>query len=198
MNEEVLKAILSEILEEQKMLNINNDLLTKAIEDFSEKLSEFENKLSNNLVSTREETKLVITNLQKLKIIIEAQPKQVIHEKRILFFPETYKQEFYKIVFGRVVKLVAIILVALFAFFLLKDLLIQQDNRKYKPAWEWLYQHQSHKGKAVMDSIFYLNKLREIIAVKLYYAPGSIILSKAIIAPMIIFVIILKDSSVAG
>ena len=89
MNEEVLKAILSEILEEQKMLNINNGLLTKAIEDFSEKLSEFENKLSNNLVSTREETKLVITNLQKLKIIIEAQPKQVIHEKRILFFPET-------------------------------------------------------------------------------------------------------------
>jgi hypothetical protein len=152
MNEEILKEVLTEISEEQKMLNINNGLLTKAIEDFSEKLSEFENKLSNNHVSTREETKLVITNLQRLKTMIDAQPKEVIHEKRILLFPETYKQEFYKIVFGKVVKLVAIILVTLFAFFLLKDLLIEQDNRKYKPAWEWLYQHQDNKGKAVMDS----------------------------------------------
>lgn len=156
MNEEVLKAVLSEILEEQKMLNINNGLITKAVEDFSEKLSDFENKLSGLQVSTGSDLQVINRNLQRLKIIIEAQPKQVIHEKRILLFPETYKQEFYKIVFGKVVKLVAIILVTLFTFFFLKDLLIQQDNRKYKPAWEWLYQHQSDKGRAVMDSVFLL------------------------------------------
>jgi len=155
MNEEILKAVLTEILEEQKMFNINNGLLTKAIEDFSEKLSDFDNKLSDNHVSTREETKLVITNLQRLKTVIEAQPKQMIHEKRILLFPETYKQEFYKIIFGKVVKLFAIVTVTLFAFFFLKDLLIQHDNTKYKTAWEWLYQHQSNKGKAVMDSAFF-------------------------------------------
>lgn len=154
MNEEVLKAILAEILEEQKMFNTNNGLLTKAIEDFSEKLSDFENKLSDNLVSTREETKLVITNLQRIKTIIEAQPKQVIHEKRILLFPETYKQEFYKIIFGSIVKSFAILIVTLFAFFFLKDLLIQDDNTKYKTAWELLYQDQSNKGKALMDSVF--------------------------------------------
>lgn len=156
MNEEVLKAVLAEILEEQKMLNINNGLITKAVEDFSEKLSDFENKLSGLQVSTGSDLQVINRNLQRLKIIIEAQPKQVIHEKRILLFPETYKQEFYKIVFGKVVKLVAIILVTLFTFFFLKDLLIQQDNRKYKPAWEWLYQHQSDKGRAVMDSVFLL------------------------------------------
>ena len=133
MNEEVLKAILAEILEEQKMLNTNNGLLTKAIEDFSEKLSDFENKLSNNHVSTQEETKLVITNLQRLKTIIDAQPKQMIHEKRILLFPETYKQEFYKIIFGSVVKSFAILIVTLFAFFFLKDLLIQHENEKFNP-----------------------------------------------------------------
>jgi len=156
MNEEVLKAVLSELLEEQKMFNTNNGLLTKAIEDFSEKLLDFDNKLSNNLVSTREETKLVITNLQRLKTIIEAQPKQVIHEKRILLFPETYKQEFYKIIFGSVVKSFAILIVTLFSFFFLKDLLIQDDNTKYKTAWELLYQHQSNKGKVLMDSVFLL------------------------------------------
>lgn len=154
MNEEVLKAVLSEILEEQKMLNINNGLITKAVEDLSEKLSDFENKLSNTKESTGADLQSINTNLQRLKIIIEAQPKQVIHEKRILLFPETYKQEFYRIVFGKVIKLVAIILITLFAFFLLKDLLIQQDNAKYKAAWGWLYQHQSNKGKAVMDSVF--------------------------------------------
>jgi len=156
MNEEVLKAVLSEILEEQKMLNINNGLLTKAIEDFSEKLSDFENKLSNNHVSTREETKLVITNLQRLKTIIEAQPKQMIHEKRILLFPETYKQEFYKIIFGGVVKSFAILIVTLFAFFFLKDRWIHHENTKYKESWKWIYQHQSNKGKAVMDSVILL------------------------------------------
>lgn len=152
MNEEVLNAVLSEILEEQKMFNINNGLLTKAIEDFSEKLSDFENKLSNTKGSTGADLQMINTNLQILKTIIKAQPKQVIHEKRILLFPETYKQEFYKIVLGKVVKLVAIIIVTLFAFFFLRDLLIQHDNAKYKAAWEWLYQYQGNKGKAVMDS----------------------------------------------
>ena len=161
MNEEVLKAVLSEILEEQKILNTNTGLLTKAVEDFSEKLSDFENIISDISVSTEANLQLVNTNLQRLKIIIEDQPKQVIHEKRILLFPETYKQEFYRIVFGKVVKLVAIILVTLFTFFLLKDLLIQHDNRKYKTAWEWLYQNQNDKGRAVMDSVFFTSKISE-------------------------------------
>ena len=156
MNEEVLKAVLAEILEEQKMLNINNGLITKAVEDFSEKLSDFQNKLSNTEGSTGADLQIINTNLQRLKIIIEAQPKQVILEKRILLFPETYKQEFYKIVLGKVVKLVAIIFVTLFASFFLKDLLIQQDNRKYKTTWKWLYQHQNDKGRVVMDSVFLL------------------------------------------
>jgi len=76
----------------------------------------------------------------------------MIHEKRILLFPETYKQEFYKIIFGSVVKSFAILIVTLFAFFFLKDLLIQHENEKFKTAWEWLYQHQSNKGKVLMDS----------------------------------------------
>jgi hypothetical protein len=164
MNEEVLKAVLSEILEEQKMLNINNGLITKVVEDFSEKLSDFENKLSNTKGGTGADIELINTNLQRLKIIIEAQPKQVIHEKRILLFPETYKQEFYKIVIVSFIKLVAIIIAALFAFFFLKDLLIQQDNGKYKAAWEWLYQHQGNKGKEVMDdAIFNLIKSNKYI-----------------------------------
>ena len=157
MNEEVLKAVLSEILEEQKMLNINNGLITKAVEDFLEKLSDFENKLSNKKESTGADLQQIInTNLQGLKTIIEAQPKQIIHEKRILLFPETYKQEFYRIVFGNVVKFFTVLIITLFVFFFLKDLLIQHNNGKYKDAWEWLYQHQSNKGKSMMDSVFLL------------------------------------------
>jgi predicted PurR-regulated permease PerM len=155
MNEEVLKAVLAEILEEQKMLNTNNGLITKAVEDFFEKLTDFENKLSGLQLSTGADLQVINTNLQKLKSIIAAQPKQIIHEKRVLFFPDTYKHEFYKIVFGTVVKSVAIVLITLFSFFFLKDLLIQQDNAKYKAAWEWLYQQQRNKGRALMDSVFF-------------------------------------------
>ncbi len=164
MNEEVLKEVLAEILEEQKILNINNGLITKAVEDFFEKLSDVEDKLSGLQRSTGADLQIINTNLQKLKTIIEVQPKEIIHEKRILFFPETYKQEFYKIVFGNVVKFVAIVLVTLFSFFFLKDLFIQQDNGKYKTVWEWLYQHQGNKGKKVMDSaIFNLIKSNKYI-----------------------------------
>jgi predicted PurR-regulated permease PerM len=155
MNEEVLKEVLAEILEEQKILNINNGLITKAVEDFFEKLSDVENVLSNIKESSGADLQIINTNLQKLKTIIEVQSKEIIHKKRILFFPETYKQEFYKIVFGTVVKLVAIVLVTLFSFFFLKDLFIQQDNGKYKTVWEWLYQHQGNKGKKVMDSAMF-------------------------------------------
>jgi hypothetical protein len=81
MNEEVLKAVLAGILEEQKMLNINNGLITKAVEDFFKKLSDFENKLSYTKGSTGADLQIINRNLQRLKIIIEAQPKQVIHEK---------------------------------------------------------------------------------------------------------------------
>lgn len=83
MNEEVLKAVLSEILEEQKMLNINNGLITKTVEDFSEKISDFENKLSNTEGSTGADLQLINRNLQRLTTIIEAKPKQVIYEKRM-------------------------------------------------------------------------------------------------------------------
>jgi len=164
MNEEVLKAILSEILEEQKMLNTNNGLITKAVEDFFEKLSDLENKLSNIKGTTGADLQIISTNLQKLKTMIESQPKQIINEKRILLFPETYKHAFYKIVFATVLKSVAIVLVILFSFFFLKDLFIQQDNGKYKAAWEWLYQHQGNKGKEVMDdAIFNLIKSNKYI-----------------------------------
>ena len=71
MNEEILKAVLSEILEEQKMLTINNGLITKAVEDFSEKLSDFENKLPNTKEITGADLQIINRNLQRLTIIIE-------------------------------------------------------------------------------------------------------------------------------
>lgn len=118
------------------MIGINNGLITKAVEDFFEKLSDFENKLSDLQLSSGADLRVINTNLQRLKSMIEAQPKQIVNEKRILLFPETYKQEFYKIIFGSVVKSFAMLIVTLFAFFFLKDLLIQHENEKFKTSWE--------------------------------------------------------------
>jgi len=145
-----------EILEEQKMLSINNGLITKAVEGFSAKLLDVESKLSENQVCASEETRLVNANLQRLKAIIDAQPRQIICEKRILLFPETYRHEFYKSIFGSIIKLFVIAIVTLFAFYFLKDLLIEHENEKFKVAWGWLYQHQTNKGKAIMDSAIFI------------------------------------------
>jgi hypothetical protein len=32
---------------------------------------------------------------------------------------------------------------------------------KYKATWEWLYQHQSDKGRAVMDNVIFTLKTSE-------------------------------------
>jgi hypothetical protein len=62
-------------------INLPHGLITKAVEDFFKKLSDFENKLSYTKGSTGADLQIINRNLQRLKIIIEAQPKQVIHEK---------------------------------------------------------------------------------------------------------------------
>ena len=55
--------------------------------------------------------------------IVAAQPKDVSHEKRILFFPEWNQKEYYKIIFGRILFWVLCIVIATYCYFLGQDYL---------------------------------------------------------------------------
>jgi hypothetical protein len=69
------------------------------------------------------ESKEVTDGFNSIQKIVAAQPKDVLHEKRILFFPEWNQKEYYKIIFGRVLFWVLWVIVVTYCYFLGQDFL---------------------------------------------------------------------------
>jgi hypothetical protein len=70
---------------------------------------------------TRPITKIVAEGITSIQKIVAAQPKEVLHEKRILFFPEWNQKEYYKIIFGRILFWILWVIMATYCFFLCRD-----------------------------------------------------------------------------
>lgn len=126
MEKEILETVLIELLEESKKINLlvvnqNKEIqeLKSTVNDFDRKLAEI--KVSAPDVDTRPLTKIVTEGITSIQKIAAAQPKEVLHEKRILFFPEWNQKEYYKIIFGRILFWILWILVATYCFFLCRD-----------------------------------------------------------------------------
>lgn len=161
MNEEILHAVLAELSEADKQLAVNNGLLTKAVENLSSTVKEMESRIGNLKVSVPARDIRPITTelekyLKKTETIIAQQPKQVLHEKRIHLFPvESHKFDFYRKVFGQLLKWTAIVVIVLIGFKYINNAYYDYaSNTKYKQAWEMLYQHQNRQGKKMLDSVF--------------------------------------------
>lgn len=104
----VLEAALKEVLEEQKNTNKVLEGLTGEVAELKEKTEMMNEKVDNvQVVAPPTDTKPFFTLwagfAEKIRKIIEAQPKTVIHQRRFLFFPETNTGEYYRIVFGRLI-----------------------------------------------------------------------------------------------
>src|ERR1700733_3503273 len=89
--DESLQIVLNEMVEEQKQNNkVNKDLLA-AVNNLANKIESFNEKLDNLKVTppatdTTPIELIVAAGLDKMRKVVEAQPKNVIHEKRTLFF----------------------------------------------------------------------------------------------------------------
>ena len=160
MNEEVFKEVLSELSETDKELAINNGLLTKAVESFTDRLTQMENKIGNLKVAVPPpDLQPVADMLQKhsmnVEAILEQQPKQVLHEKRTILFPiESYKLDFYKKILGQFLKWLAIVIIVLVGLRYIRDAYNEHlSNAKYKQAWERLYKNQNKKSTRYLDSL---------------------------------------------
>jgi hypothetical protein len=62
----------------------------------------------------------VAAGIDKINRIVEAQPKNVIHEKRILFFPDSRSPEYYRVVLRIVCIFIFMVILATYGFFLLR------------------------------------------------------------------------------
>jgi hypothetical protein len=128
MEKEILETVLLEMLEETKKMNVlieeqNKEIrgLKTAFSDFNRKLTEI--KVSATALDTLPVTKIVTDGISGIQKIVAAQPKEVVHEKRILFFPEWNQKEYYKIIFGRILWWTLWLIIATYCYFLCRDYL---------------------------------------------------------------------------
>ena len=99
MKDEILHEVLSELLEEIKKTNINQGLTITALEKLNESVVGYEERLSNLKISVKPPdltslNELVARRIAEVKEVVQKQPKEVVHEKRVLFFPE-YREKIY-------------------------------------------------------------------------------------------------------
>ena len=130
MEDEIIETVLKEILDEIKIIHEQNVDRKKYEEHFENKVQSIEKKLLSieakssvvNLLQVQLET-----NAKKMEKIINEQPKNIIHKKQILFFPEYGAREYYKLVLGRLFFWMMMFLLAFYLFSLGKQFI---DNWK--------------------------------------------------------------------
>lgn len=132
MEQEVMETVLNEILDEIKFIQQQNAASDKEADEIKNKLQLIEKKLSaidNKATAVNHQAILQVLNDQvgRLNLKLDAQPKNVIHKKQILLFPEQGAREYYRIVFGRLIFWLIIILITSYLFALGKQFI---DNWK--------------------------------------------------------------------
>ncbi len=140
MEKEIIETVLSEILEEIKIIHTENNTKENHVEKLIIKIQFWEEKI---LLAKNKTPEINLLPLQmeleksekRLEQIIITQPKNVIHKKQILLFPETGAREYYRIVFGRFFFWMMMFLLASYLFALGKQFINnwkQVEERQYE------------------------------------------------------------------
>ena len=119
MEPEIIETVLKEILDEIKMINQENAGKEKHAEALNNKLQSAEGKLQSikqRLVLISESQLQLGSATQRMEKIIKELPRNVIHKKQILLFPEYGAREYYRIVFGRIIFWLMMFLLVFFLF----------------------------------------------------------------------------------
>jgi len=164
---DTLQLVLEEYTQEQAgNTKAVNDLIT-VVNGLSGKFKEFEEKIEkpksvNVSTDTRPIQDIVRKGITDISLTVAAQPKSIVKKFQILLFPEQDAKLFYKVVFGRWLLLLTIML---FITNLYKWGVHWSDNQKevqqiqlqndrIKKAWYYLYEQEGKAGKRLMDSAY--------------------------------------------
>ena len=125
MNHEVIETAMQEIMEEQKGNRKLSEQLIGKIDHLLrliESLEEQQNDRKTNMELQRTDAFLRIeTELKDLRESVKSQSKNVIHEKRFLFFPEQYAKEYYSVI----LRWILYIIIASYSYSILKHIIDQ-------------------------------------------------------------------------
>ena len=154
MDKDIMETVLTEILEEQKKSNLLASENIQVLVEHDKRLIAIDNKLDNKLLDpvptdAKQVERLIAEGVNKITSIVADQPKQVIHQTRILLFPEHDAHGYYKIVFGRILGWLVLVLIATYLFMLGKEFIAAyQEKDYYRQAYEQLLkekQENTHK-----------------------------------------------------
>ncbi len=126
MEPEVMQTVLLEVLEELQEVKQQQAEAAKALFEIKGNMASFEQKLAAvkivpPAIDTEPITAVINTGFNDVKTTIEAQPKSVIKQIRILLFPEYNTAEYYSIVFGRLLFWMLMFLTLTYLYLLAKD-----------------------------------------------------------------------------
>ena len=163
---EIVQTVLTDMLEEQKATNQLNQEVVAKLKELEEKVTGFDQKLETvhltappvNLTPVQKE---IMGGIKVVTQIVEAQPKNVIRQFRLLFFPETNAGYYYKIVFGRLIPwgfafAGLVFLIALGNKYIETSMVIAErkyDYEVYRTAWQRLENMQEKAGRQKMEEI---------------------------------------------
>jgi hypothetical protein len=164
--ETVLIAV-GELAEEQAQnTKALNDLIT-TVNVHSSTLQELKEKIDKPkpvivTADTRPMQKAIDKGVTDIKLLVGSKPQPIIRKFQILLFPDQNAKLFYKIVFGRWVLflLLMLLITRLYDFSVhwsdnQKE--VQQkelENDHIKKAWYYLYEQENKAGKRLMDSAY--------------------------------------------
>ena len=123
MEKEIIETVLTEILEELKQLKTFTANNANATLDNANRLTAITGKLESKPVikpdfNTQSIEKIILSGLEKINSTIDQKPAPVKREFRILLFPEYNTKEYYRIVFGRIIFWLVVLVIAKYLYLL--------------------------------------------------------------------------------
>ena len=126
------------------------------IPDYFAQLSAIHDKAEN--MDYKADLERLMEKLKKLEKHLEKQSASVNRQYRFLLFPETNQDQYYKIVFGRLIPWGIFFMTATYLFFLAENGIEAWGNVRYNQqseqcvrAWLYLNDHASKQVKKAMD-----------------------------------------------
>lgn len=159
MENEIIETVLTEILGELKQSNgLNKENNQLAIEN-KNRLTDIEKKLDANDVSKGKISndsveQILSAGMDNIRKMIDKPEQKVRREFRVLLFPEHNIKEYYRVVFGRIIFWLVMLVIAKYLYLLGSEWITRNyENQKYKKAWENLYQQQGKSNQKMMQKM---------------------------------------------
>jgi len=126
-----LETVLKEVLEEQQTNNQSIQELTSKVAMLINKVSAFEENQQNLKITappadTSRLEKIAANHFLEYCRLLEAHPKNIVRQFRLVLFPESNTDRYYKIVFGRLIP---------WSFGLIAVLLLISLGKQYTSSW---------------------------------------------------------------